>query len=63
VISVSENLGITGFFVDAKDSEAKAWYHQYGFMELPDNPLELFLPVSTLKAVLKVFTDVFEQTS
>ncbi|MEE4359543.1 MAG: GNAT family N-acetyltransferase [Desulfococcaceae bacterium] len=57
VMSVSEHLGITGFFVDAKDSEAKAWYHQYGFMELPDNPLELFLPLPTLKTVLEILTD------
>jgi len=57
VMSVSENLGITGFFVDAKDSEAKAWYDQYGFMELPDNPLELFLPISTLKELISILTD------
>ncbi|MBW1737860.1 MAG: GNAT family N-acetyltransferase [Deltaproteobacteria bacterium] len=49
VIRVSQNLGIVGFFVDAKDNEAKAYYEQFGFIPLPDNPLELFLPLATLQ--------------
>jgi GNAT superfamily N-acetyltransferase len=49
VIRVSQNLGIIGFFVDAKDNEAKAYYKQFGFIPLPDNPLELFLPLTTLQ--------------
>ncbi len=49
VITVSENLGIIGFFVDAKDNDAKAYYEQFGFMPFPDNPLELFIPLETLK--------------
>jgi len=49
VIRVSENLGIIGFFVDAKNNEAKAYYEQFGFIPLPDNPLELFLPLTTLR--------------
>jgi len=49
IISVSENLGIIGFFVDAKSSKAKAYYEQFGFIPLPDNPLELFLPIDTLR--------------
>ncbi len=53
VITVSEQLGITGFFVDAKDSDAKTYYLRYGFIELPDNPLEMFLPASTLRDALK----------
>jgi len=49
VIRVSQNLGIIGFFVDAKDNEAKAYYGQFGFIPLPDSPLELFLPLVTLR--------------
>ena len=49
IIRVSEHLGIIGFFVDAKDQNAKAFYQQFGFIALPDNPLELFLPIATLK--------------
>lgn len=49
VLEVSEHLGIIGFFVDAKNKRAKAYYEQFGFIPLPDNPLELFLPLPTLK--------------
>lgn len=49
VIRVSQELGIIGFFVDAKDNKAKAYYEQFGFIRLPDNPLELFLPLATLR--------------
>ena len=49
VIKISEHLGIIGFFVDAKDYAAKTFYEQFGFISLPDNPLELFLPLTTIK--------------
>ena len=49
ILLVSENLGIIGFFVDAKNEEAKRFYMQFGFISLPDNPLELFLPIATLQ--------------
>ena len=49
VIMVSQHLGIIGFFVDAKDNDAKVYYEQFGFIPLPDNPLELFLPLATLR--------------
>jgi len=35
--------------VDAKDNEAKAYYGQFGFIPLLDSPLELFLPLVTLR--------------
>ena len=49
VLKVSENLGIIGFFVDAKNKEAQGYYEQFGFIPFPDNPLELFLPIATLQ--------------
>ena len=49
ILLVSKNLGIIGFFVDAKNEEAKYYYTQFGFIPLPDNPLELFLPIATLQ--------------
>ena len=49
IILVSRNLGIIGFFVDAKNKEAKSYYEQFGFIPIPDNPLELFLPIATLQ--------------
>jgi len=30
-------------------SSLKNYYLQYGFLELPDNPLELFLPMATIR--------------
>lgn len=49
IVTVSENLGVIGFFVDAKDDKAQAFYKQFGFIELPDHPRELFLPIATLR--------------
>jgi GNAT superfamily N-acetyltransferase len=46
---VSEQVGIMGFFVDAKDQAASRYYQQYGFLPLPDNPLQLVLPLRTLQ--------------
>jgi len=54
IIRVSEHLGIMVFFVDAKDQSAKAFYEQFGFIALPDNPLELFLPIATLKQAYEI---------
>jgi hypothetical protein len=41
--------------VDAKDAEAKCYYEQFGFISLPSNELELFLPVKTIQEVLATF--------
>ncbi len=46
---ISKNIGIIGFFVDAKDMGVKKYYDQFGFMVLPDNPLQLFLPLTRLQ--------------
>ena len=34
--------------VDAKDAVAAAFYRHHGFIELPDSPLALFLPLATV---------------
>jgi len=44
--------GGIGLFVDAKDQEAKRYYEQFGFIALPSNELELFLPVKTIQEAL-----------
>jgi len=54
ILRVSENLGIIGFFVDAKNDEAKTFYGQFAFIPLADNPLELFLPLATLRKAYRV---------
>lgn len=51
---LAENAGIIGLFVDAKDEVAKAYYERYGFLSLKDIPLELFIPLSTIRQLLEV---------
>ncbi|MGL5942136.1 MAG: GNAT family N-acetyltransferase [Waterburya sp.] len=48
-IVIADNAGIIGLFVDAKDEKAKNYYLRYGFVSLQDNPLEMFLPLSTVR--------------
>lgn len=49
ILFVAEHMGIIGFFVDAKDEDSAGYYRQFGFIPLPDNPLELFLPIATIR--------------
>ncbi len=56
VITISENAGIMGFFVDAKNVSVKEYYQKFGFIPLPEHPLELFLPIATIRQMdLEVF--------
>jgi len=48
----SEELGIAGLFVDAKDDSVARFYGRFGFEALPDKPLTLFLPIQTLRQVV-----------
>ena len=54
VISISEHAGVVGFFVDAKNSAAKRCYQKFGFIPLPDHPLQLFLPLATLQKMYEI---------
>ena len=51
-IDIFNLAGGIGLFVDAKDAEAKRYYEQFGFVSLPSNELELFLPVKTIQKAL-----------
>ena len=51
VLLAAELLGVIGFFVDAKDEGAAGYYSQFGFIPLPDSPLELFVPIATIRKV------------
>lgn len=48
VATVKDSGGIVGFFVDAKDEQARQFYLRFGFIPLLDSPLALFLPLKTL---------------
>ena len=49
--SLDQSLSVASMavVVDAKDAQAKAFYSEYGFIELPDHPNRLFLPMATIE--------------
>jgi len=51
-IEIFNAAGGIGLFVDAKDPDAQHYYEQFGFVSLPSNELELFLPVKTIQEAL-----------
>ena len=51
-LEIFNAAGGIGLFVDAKDQKAKAFYEHFGFVPLPSNELELFLPVATIQGAL-----------
>jgi GNAT superfamily N-acetyltransferase len=50
---VAGNIGIIGFFVDAKSHAARGFYEQFGFIAFRDQPLEMFLPLATLRQAVE----------
>ena len=51
-MEIFATAGGVGLFVDAKDQQAKRYYEQSGFVSLPSNELEMFLPVRTIQEAL-----------
>ena len=47
---IAEQAGVIGLFVDAKDDAARRFYARYGFLAIPEHPLQLFLPIATIRA-------------
>ena len=47
---IADQAGVVGLFVDAKNDSAQRFYARYGFMVLPDHPLQLFLPIRTIRS-------------
>ena len=52
LLEVFSTAGGIGLFVDAKDQDPKRYYEQFGFIPMPSNELELFLPVKTIQEAL-----------
>lgn len=48
-LNVAKNMGIVGLFVDAKHEQAKMYYSQFGFISMPEQLDNLFLPLSALE--------------
>lgn len=47
-MEIFRSAGGIGLFVDAKDENARRYYESFGFIPLPDDELQLFLPVKTI---------------
>jgi GNAT superfamily N-acetyltransferase len=47
-LNVSNAMGIAGLLVDAKHQQAKAYYYQFGFIGLPEQLDNMFLPLLTI---------------
>lgn len=48
---LSEQIGTYAVIVDALNASAKAFYQRHGFVELPDTPMRLVLPMATIKKI------------
>ena len=51
-LSVTEELAVRAFVVDAKDENAAKFYQKFDMMFLPDNPNRLFLHFKDVKKIL-----------
>jgi predicted GNAT family N-acyltransferase len=47
-VSVSQQIGVYAVIVKAIDNTAKHFYEKYGFTQVPPDPLQLFLPISSI---------------
>ncbi len=52
VLLASNDVAMYALFVDAKNKKVKAFYQKYGFMELQEHPMRLFLPVETIAGLV-----------
>jgi GNAT superfamily N-acetyltransferase len=52
VLEIFKTAGGIGLFVDAKDQEGGQYYEQFGFVPLPANELQLFLPLKTIEQTI-----------
>ncbi|MES9897662.1 MAG: N-acetyltransferase [Sedimenticola sp.] len=51
---ISEDAGLVGMFVDAKDDKAAGYYIKFGFIPTENNHLVLYLPIATIRQALEI---------
>ena len=51
-LSVSDQIEIYAMVVDAMNDDTKGFYEQFGFISLPEQLDNLFLPISTCKVLI-----------
>jgi GNAT superfamily N-acetyltransferase len=49
-LAASEQVAVYAMVVDAKNDDARRFYRAYGFLPLVDQPMRLYLPLSSLVA-------------
>jgi len=49
---ISHEIGLFGIIVDAKHDKAKKFYQKYGLVEIHNQPLTLFIRMSTVFKIL-----------
>jgi predicted GNAT family N-acyltransferase len=49
----SRRIASLAVVVDAKDDNARNFYRRYGFLDLPDHPRRLFLPMQTVEEMFR----------
>lgn len=50
---LSREIGAIAVVVDAKDTQTRSFYEKYNFQQFSEHPLKLFLPIKTIKDLLK----------
>jgi GNAT superfamily N-acetyltransferase len=50
VLNIADKMGVFAVVVDAKNDNAKSFYKKYGFIELQESELTLFLTIDTIKS-------------
>lgn len=48
-LAMAEQVGVRAVEVDAIDDDAKRFYGTFGFVELADDPLHLYMPMQTIR--------------
>lgn len=52
-LAVANEVGGVALVIDSKDEAAAGWYARFGAVPLLDDPLELFLPLATVRATIE----------
>jgi ribosomal protein S18 acetylase RimI-like enzyme len=52
--SIRSEIAAYAMLVDAKDESAAAFYKHHGLMELPSQPLKLFLPLASVASIAPI---------
>ncbi len=53
ILNIADKMGVFAVVVDAKNKDAKLFYKKYGFTELQESALTLFLTIDTIKTASK----------